>query len=244
MAFTGLKAAGGSWGGRHHQGPSGINALVKTNCLSRKKFPALDGLHRPQGRRRVLGGQTPSGTIGDQCFGQNKLFEPEKTSGLGWPSPASRLIEGPGGGQTPSGTMGDQRFGQNEPFEPEKISGLGWPSPASRPLEGPGGARHHQGPSGINAEVKRNQLSQKKNSASVGLGRPQVASGNHKDPGGAGCCQGPSGIDADVKRNQLSPKKFRPQAASGSLGRPQGPGRGPDTVGDHRGSMLRSKGTV
>ena len=176
--------------------------MVKTNRLSRKKLPALVGLHRPQGRWRVLGGQTPSGTIGDQ------------------------------------------RFGQNKPFEPEKISGLGWPSPASRPLEGPGGARHHQGPSGINAEVKRNQLSQKKISASVGLGWPQVASGNHKDPGGAGCCQGPSGIDADVKRNQLSPKKFRPQAASGSLGRPQGPGRGPDTVGDHRGSMLRSKGTV
>ena len=142
MAFTGLKAAGGSWGGRHHQGPSGINALVKTNCLSRKKFPALDGLHRPQGRWRVLGGQTPSGTIGDQCFGQNKLFEPEKTSGLGWPSPASR------------------------------------------PLEGPGGARHHQGPSGINAEVKRNQLSQKKISASVGLGWPRVASGGLGQPQG------------------------------------------------------------
>ena len=140
MAFTGLKAAGGSWGGqtpsgtigdqrfgqnklfepektsglgwpspasrlmegpggaRHHQGPSGINALVKTNCLSRKKFPALDGLHRPQGCWRVLGGgQTPSGTIRDQRFGQNEPFEPEKISDLGWPSPASRPLEGPGG---------------------------------------------------------------------------------------------------------------------------------------------------
>ena len=131
MAFTGLKAAGGSWGGRHHQGPSGINALVKTNHLSRKKFPTLVGLHRPQGRWRVLGGQTTSGT------------------------------------------MGDQRFGQNEPFEPEKISGLGWPSPASRPLEGLGGARHHQGPSGINALVKTNCLSRKKLPALVGLHRPQ-----------------------------------------------------------------------
>ena len=131
MAFTGLKAAGGSWGARHHQGPSGINALVKTNRLSRKKLPALVGLHRPQGRWRVLGGQTPSGTIGDQRFGQNKLFEPEKTSGLGWPSPASRL------------------------------------------MEGPGGARHHQGPSGINALVKTNCLSRKKFPALDGLHRPQ-----------------------------------------------------------------------
>ena len=178
--------------------------------------------------------------VGDQRFGQNEPFEPKNVPasvGLYRPQGRWRVLGGPD-------TIRDQCFGQNEPFEPEKISGLGWPSPASRPLEGPGGARHHQGPSGMNAEVKRNQLSQKKISASVGLGWPQVASGNHKDPGGAGCCQGPSGIDADVKRNQLSPKKFRPQAASGSLGRPQGPGRGPDTVGDHRGSMLRSKGTV
>ena len=143
MAFTGLKAAGGAWGG-----------------------------------------QTPSGTIGDQRFGQNEPFEPEKNSGLRWPSPASRPLEGPGGGQTPSGTIRDQCFGQNEPFEPEKNSGLGWPSPASRPLEGPGGARHHQGPSGINAEVKRNQLSQKKISASVGLGWPRVASGGLGQPQG------------------------------------------------------------
>ena len=100
MAFTGLKAAGGSWGGRHHQGPSGINALVKTNHLSRKKFPTLVGLHRPQGRWRVLGGQTTSGTMGDQRFGQNEPFEPEKISGLCWPSPASRLLEGPGGADT------------------------------------------------------------------------------------------------------------------------------------------------
>ena len=43
---------------------------------------------------------------------------------------------------------------------------------ASSPQEGPGGAGHRQRPSGIDAKVKRNRLSQKKSSATTGLRRP------------------------------------------------------------------------
>ena len=83
---------------------SGINALVKTNRLSRKMFLprlAFTGLKAAGG---TWGGLTPSGTIRDQRFGQKEPFEPKKSSGLVWPSPASRPLEGPGG-QTPSGAI-------------------------------------------------------------------------------------------------------------------------------------------
>ena len=96
---------------------------------------------------------------------------------------------------------------------PKKI-GLGRPLKALRPLEGPGEARDHQGPPGINAVVKRNRLSQKKN---FGLGRPLMASRPLEGSGGAGHHQGPSGIDAGVKRNHLSQKK---NSASAGLRRP------------------------
>ena len=83
------------------------------------------------------------------------------------------------GGQRPSGTTRDQCCGQKEPFEPKKNFGLGRPLMASRPLEGSGGAGHHQGASGIDTGVKRNHLSQKKNSASAGLQRPLEATRGH-----------------------------------------------------------------
>ena len=120
LAFTGLKAAGGSWGARHHQGPSGINAEVKRNQLSQKKF-------RPR----------------------------SASGGLGQP-------QGPRWGRMLSGTIRDRRWRQKEPIKPKKISassGLGQPRATSRTREG---ARHGRGPSGIDAEVKRNRMRQKK----------------------------------------------------------------------------------
>merc|ERR1712020_692386 len=72
---------------------------------------------------------------------------------------------------------------------------------ASRLLKGPREARHCQGPSGIDAWVKRNRLSQKKISAFAAL---RLLEG----PGEARHYQGPPGIDAWVKRNRLSQKKI------------------------------------
>ena len=111
---------------------------------------------------------------------------------------------------------------------------------ASRLLKGPREARHCQGPSGIDAWVKRNRLSQKKISAFAAL---RLLEG----PGEARHYQGPPGINAWVKRNCLSQKKISAFAAFAAFvaigGRWRVPGR-PDTVRDHQGSTLGSKGTV
>ena len=61
-----------------------------------------------------------------------------------------------------------------------------------------------------------------------------------KGPREARHCQGPSGIDAWVKRNRLS-QKISAFVAIG--GRWRVPGR-PDTIRDHQGLTLGSKGTV
>ena len=101
-----------------------------------------------------------------------------------WSWPTFEGLEAAGGSwgsQRPSGTTRDQCCGQMEPFEPKKNFSLGRPLMASRPLEGSGGAGHHQGPSGIDAGVKRNHLSQKKNSASAGLRWPLEAT-RGRDP--------------------------------------------------------------
>ena len=60
-----LRPLEGPWEARHRQGPPVINAVVKRNCLSQKKFrpwPAFDGLEAAGG---FWGGRTPSGTIRD-----------------------------------------------------------------------------------------------------------------------------------------------------------------------------------
>ena len=77
-----------------------------------------------------------------------------------------------------------------------------------------GGAGHHQEPSGINAEVKRNSLSQKKFDLG-GLNYLEATIGSW----GAGHRQGPSGIDAEVKGYRLSQTKFRPRPAFAGLWR-------------------------
>merc|ERR1711974_62191 len=91
------------------------------------------------------------------------------------------------------------------------------------------------GPPGIDAWVKRNRLSQKKNFGLCGHWRPL------EGPGEARHCQGPPGIDAWVKRNRLSQKKIRPlEAAGGSRGGPTLSG----TIRDHQGSSFWSKETI
>ena len=82
---------------------------------------------------------------------------------------------------------------------------------------GPEGARHRQGPSGIDAEVKRSRLSQKKIRPQPAFDGLEAAGGFW---GGGGRHQGPSGIDTGVKRNHLSKKKIRPRPAFDGLWRP------------------------
>ena len=65
---------------RDHQGPPGINAVVKRNRLSQKKFrprPAFNGLETAGG---FWGGQRLKGTTRDQCCHQKEPFEPKKIS--------------------------------------------------------------------------------------------------------------------------------------------------------------------
>merc|ERR1711974_319496 len=101
----------------------------------------------------------------------------------------------------------------------------------------PDTVRNHQGPPGINILIKRNHLSKKKISAFVAL---RLLEG----PGEARHYQGPPGIDAWVKRNRLRQKKISAFAAFVAIGgRVRVPGR-PDTIRDHQGSTLGSKGTV
>merc|ERR1711974_523286 len=89
--------------------------------------------------------------------------------------------------------------------------------------EGPREARHYQGPPGIAAWVKRNRLSQKKNSAFAAF---VAIGGRWRVPGGPATIrnhQGPPGINILIKRNHLSKKKFGLcglEAAGGSQGGP------------------------
>ena len=77
-----------------------------------------------------------------------------------------------------------------------------------------------------------------------GLGRPLKALRPLEGPGEALDHQGPPGINAVVKRNRLSQKKI---FASAGLWWPRGRWRvlgGPDTIRDHQGLTLGSKGII
>ena len=72
----------------------------------------------------------------------------------------------------------------------------------------------------------------------IGLGRPLKALRPLEGPGEARDHQGPPGINAVVKRNRLSQKKI---SASAGLWWLLG---GPDTIRDHQGLTLGSKGII
>merc|ERR1711974_293710 len=65
---------------RNHQGPPGINILIKRNHLSKKKNFGLCGLEAAGGSQ---GGPTLSGTTRDRRLGQKEPFEPKKNSAFG-----------------------------------------------------------------------------------------------------------------------------------------------------------------
>ena len=144
LAFDGLEAAGGSWGARHRQGPPGINAVVKRNRLSQKKF----GLGWPLMASRPLegpgGARHHQGPPGINAVVKRNRLSQKKKFGLGWPLMASRPQEGPRG-QSPSGTTRDQCCGQKEPFETKKKFP---PRPAFDGLEAAGGFWGGRTPSG------------------------------------------------------------------------------------------------
>merc|ERR1712183_808944 len=88
-------------------------------------------------------------------------------------------------------------------------------------LEGPGEARHYQGPPGIDAWVKKNRLSQKKNFGLCGLcGHWRPLEG----PGEARHCQGPSGTTRDRHFGQKKPFEQKKISAFAALRRLEGLG--------------------
>ena len=77
------------------------------------------------------------------------------------PQPASGLLEGPGGPDIGRDHQG-LTLRLTGTVGAKKNFNLGRPLTALRLLEGFEGAGHRQGPSGIDAKIKRNCLSQKK----------------------------------------------------------------------------------
>merc|ERR1712088_731734 len=111
-------------------------------------------------------------------------------------------------------------------------------------LEAAGGSRGGPTLSGTTRDRRLGQkepFEQKKNFGLCGLcghWRPLEGPGEDRH------YQGPPGIDAWVKRNRLSKKKISAFAAFVTIGgRWRVPGK-PDTIRDHQGSTLGSKGTV
>ena len=209
-AFAALRPLEGPGEARHYQGPTGIDAWVKRNRLSQKKFRPLRPLWPLEAAGGSWGGPTLLETTRDRCLGQKEPFEPKKNCGL-W-----RPLEGPGGAGHHQGPPGIDAWVKRNRLSQKKISAFAafvaiggrWRVPGR-----PDTVRDHQGPPGIVILVKRNHLSKKKISAFAAL---RLLEG----PGGAGHRQGPSGIDAWVKRNHLSQKKFRPSPTFSGLWRP------------------------
>ena len=97
----------GVLGAKYCQGPSGIDAEVKTQkeLFKQKKFD-LGGPNDLEGLTGSWRGEgaAQSGTVRDPRCGQKESFKPKTNLIL----TASRLLKGPGG-QTLSGTIRDQR---------------------------------------------------------------------------------------------------------------------------------------
>merc|ERR1712088_1177099 len=112
-AFTAFVAIRGRWRVpgrpdtvRDHQGPPGIDILVKRNRLSKKKNFVLCGLEAAGGSR---GGPTLSGTTRDRRLGQKEPFEPKKEFRPLRPLWPLEAAGGSQGGPTLSGTIRDHQ---------------------------------------------------------------------------------------------------------------------------------------
>merc|ERR1711974_333230 len=126
---------------RHYQGPPGIDAWVKRNCLSQKKKFGLCGHWRTlEGPGEARHCQEPSGTTRDQHFDQKKPFEQKKISAF----VALRLLEGPGEARHYQGPPGIDAWVKRNRLSPKKKFGLCGLCGHWGPLEGPGEARHCQ----------------------------------------------------------------------------------------------------